>query len=233
MNCHACGTPLAAAARFCHKCGAQTSGGQAAGWRGGLPWAGVGAALGALVTVLLLRFGWSREPGAVSDGAPGGGGPAPSSQLPAPDISQMSPEERATRLYNRVMTLHSQGKADSAEFFLPMALQAYAMLPALDIDGRYHIGVLDLTGGDYAGALAQADSIHRAVPAHLFAFMLRARAFELRHDAAGARRAYAEFLRNEAAERARQRPEYAEHADNLDAFHTQATQVAAGRTRAR
>src|SRR5207245_7908154 len=95
MNCHACGTPLAAAARFCHKCGAQTSGGQAAGWRGGLPWAGAGAALGALVTVLLLRFGWSREPGAVSDGAPGGGGTAPSSQLPAPDISQMSPEERS------------------------------------------------------------------------------------------------------------------------------------------
>jgi len=144
----------------------------------------------------------------------------------------MSPEERATRLYNRVMTLHSQGKADSAEFFLPMALQAYAMLPALDIDGRYHIGVLDLTGGDSAGALAQADSIHRAIPTHLFASMLRARALELRHDAAGARRAYADFLRNEATERARQRPEYADHKDNLDAFHTQATQ-AAGRTRAR
>ena len=144
----------------------------------------------------------------------------------------MSPEERATRLYNRVMTLHSQGKADSAEFFLPMALQAYAMLPALDIDGRYHIGVLDLTGGDSAGALAQADSIRRAIPTHLFASMLRARALELRHDAAGARRAYADFLRNEATERARQRPEYADHKDNLDAFHTQATQ-AAGRTRAR
>jgi len=145
----------------------------------------------------------------------------------------MSPEERATRLYNRVMILHSQGKADSAEFFLPMALQAYAMLPALDVDGRYHIGVLDLTGDDDAGALAQADSIRRAVPTHLFAAMLRARALELRRDAAGARRAYAEFLRNEAAERARRRPEYAEHKDNLDAFHTQATQVAAGRTRAR
>src|SRR5881409_1879759 len=230
MNCHACGAPLAATARFCHKCGAQVGGAQAAGWRAGLPWGVAGLALGALLTVVALRLGaGSREPGA-------GDAPeatAPRSQLSAPDISQMSPEERATRLYNRVMTLHSQGKADSAEFFLPMALQAYAMLPALDIDGRYHIGVLDLTGGDYAGALAQADSIHRAVPAHLFAFMLRARAFELRHDAAGARRAYAEFLRNEAAERARQRPEYAEHADNLDAFHTQATQVAAGRTRAR
>src|SRR3989442_374222 len=121
MNCHACGTPLAGAARFCHKCGARTSGGQAAGWRGGLPWAGAGAALGALVTVLLLRLGRSREPGAVSDGARGG--TAPGSLLPAPDISQMSPEKRATRLYNRVMTLHSQGKPDTAGVFLPTALQ--------------------------------------------------------------------------------------------------------------
>src|SRR2546422_5863680 len=73
------------------------------------------------------------------------------------------------------MSLHSEGKPDSAEFFLPMALQAYAMLPALDVDARYHIGVLDLTGGHAAAALAQADTIRRAVPTHLFAFMLRAR----------------------------------------------------------
>jgi hypothetical protein len=228
MTCHACGAPLAATAKFCHKCGAQVGGAPAAGWRVGLPWGVAGAALGALVTVLVLRIGGSGERGAVPDGAPEGTAP----RSPLPDISQMSPEERAIRLYNRVMTLHSQGKADSAEFFLPMALQAYAMLPALDIDGRYHIGVLELTGGDSAGALAQADSIRRAIPTHLFAPMLRARALELRHDAAGAGRAYAEFLRNEAAERARQRPEYADHKDNLDAFHAQATQ-AAGRTRAR
>jgi len=123
------------------------------------------------------------------------------------------------------MTLHSQGKADSAEFFLPRALQAYAMLPALDADARYHIGVLDLTGGNAAAALAQADTIRRAVPTHLFAFMLRARALELARDPAGARRAYRDFLKNEAAERARTRPEYSEHAQNLDAFHEQATQI--------
>jgi len=195
----------------------------------GLPWGVAGAALGALLTVVVFRLGTSTGDGRRETGDAA----APASRLSPPDISQMSPEERATRLYNRVMILHSQGKADSAEFFLPMALQAYAMLPALDVDGRYHIGVLDLTGGDEAGALAQADSIRRVVPTHLFAAMLRARALELRRDAAGARRAYAEFLRNEAAERARRRPEYAEHKDNLDAFHTQATQVAAGRTRAR
>src|SRR5213594_1623740 len=155
MNCHACGAPLATTAKFCHKCGAQVGGPHTAGWRAGLPWGVAGAALGALLTVLALRVGaGSREPGA-------GDAPeatAPRSQLPAPDISQMSPEERATRLYNRVMMLHTQGKADSAAFFLPMALQAYGMLPALDVDARYHIGVLDLTGGHAAAALAQARS---------------------------------------------------------------------------
>src|SRR5438309_501913 len=204
MNCHACGAPLAATARFCHKCGAQVGGAQSSGWRAGLPWSVAGAALGALLTVLALR-------------------------IPPPDISQMSPEERATRLYNRVMLLHTQGKADSAEFFLPMALQAYAMLPALDVDARYHIGVLDLSRGDAAGALAQADTIRRAVPTHLFGFMLRARALDLKRDAAGARRAYADFLKNEAAERTRQRPEYGEHAENLDAFHHQATAATAAK----
>jgi hypothetical protein len=154
--------------------------------------------------------------------------PPPGAGLPASDISQMAPEERATRLYNRVMRLHSEGQADSAELFLPMALQAYAMLPALDVDARYHIGVLALTAGDAAAALAQADTIQRAAPTHLFAFMLRARALELRHDTTGALRADREFLLHEAVERTRQRPEYGDHAQNLDGFHAQAT-AAAGR----
>jgi hypothetical protein len=230
MTCHACGAALGPTAKFCHKCGAQVGGAQVTGWRAGLPWAVAGAALGALLTMVALRLGaGSRELGVGVQAA----GPAPSSPLPAPDISQMSPEERATRLYNRVMTLHSQGKADSAGFFLPMAIQAYGMLPALDVDARYHVGVLDLTGGDYRGARAQADTIRSQVSTHLFSFMLRARALELLGDPQGARRAYRDFLKNEPAERARQRPEYADHKDNLDAFHEQATRVTAGATSGR
>src|SRR5205823_8240164 len=227
MTCHACGASLATTAKFCHKCGAQVGAAQAAGWRVGLPWGVAGAALGALVTVLALRVVRSGEGGAGPSDSPSGTAP----RSPLPDISQMSPEERATRLYNRVMTLHSEGKADSAGFFLPMALQAYTMLPALDVDARYHIGVLDLTGGDETGALAQADSINHAVPNHLFASMLRARALELRRDAAGARHAYDNFLRHEAAERARKRPEYAEHETNLNTFHEQAIRATAGNPR--
>src|SRR5438128_4519691 len=233
MNCHACGASLAATARFCHKCGAQVGGAQSSGWRAGLPWSVAGAALGALLTVLALRIGASsgggmRDAGGAADDD-ASRIPLPASRSTPPHISQMSPEERATRLYNRVMLLHTQGKADSAEFFLPMALQAYAMLPALDVDARYHIGVLDLTSGDAAGALAQADTIRQAVPTHLFGFMLRARALDVKRDAAGARRAYADFLKNEAAERTRQRPEYGEHAENLDAFHQQATAATAAK----
>ena len=229
MTCHACGTSLAATARFCHKCGAQVGGTQAAGWQAGLPWGVAGLALGALITLVALKLSGGGPQGASVESAPAEA--PPRAQSGPPDISQMSPEERATRLYNRVMTLHTQGKADSAEFFLPMALQAYAMLPALDVDGRYHIGVLDLTSGNAAAALAQADTIRRTVPTHLFGFMLRARALDLRRDAAGARRAYGDFLKNEPAERARQRPEYGEHAQNLDAFHQQATQVTGGTTK--
>src|SRR3989442_15481074 len=217
MNCHACGAGLSATARFCHKCGTQVGGGQASGWRAGLPWSAAGADAGAVMTVVAFRLGGSSECG-VRDAAAVEDGPLAASRSTPPDISQMSPEERATRLYNRVMTLHTQGKADSAEFFLPMALQAYAMLPALDVDARYHIGVLDLTSGNAAAALAQADTLRRAVPTHLFAFMLRARGLELERDAGGALRAYRDFLKHEAAERTRPRPGYGEHAEKLEAF---------------
>src|SRR5205809_8010854 len=119
MNCHACGGALTSTARFCHKCGAQVPGGQASGWRAGLPWSVAGAALGALLTVLALRFGGRGEPGAGPAAA--AGGTAPRSLLPvgAPHISQMSPEDRATPLYNRVMMLHTPGTPDTSDSLQP------------------------------------------------------------------------------------------------------------------
>jgi zinc-ribbon domain len=224
MTCHACGTQLSAGARFCHKCGAASGAAHAAGWRVGLPWGVAGAALGALVTVLAMRAGGSR--GALStapDASP------PGSRLPAPDISQMSPEERANRLFDRVMILAQAGKADSAQFFLPMALSAYDMLPALDNDARYHIGLLRLAGGDAAAALAQADTIRRRVPTHLFIYLLRAHAYQQEGDRKSERQAYADFLRNEAAELARNRPEYTDHQNALSAFREEARRQQDGR----
>src|SRR3989442_310098 len=222
MTCHACGAPLPRTARFCHKCGAAVAAPsqESAGWQAGLPWAVAGAAGGALLPVVALRVVGSSSGGGMRESGGVGDGPPPASGLPAPDISQMSPEQQARRLFDRVVGLAERGAQDSVRFFLPMALGAYAQLPALDLDARYDIGVLHLAGGDGAGALAQADTILRTVPTHLYGFMLRARAYELVRDAPRPRRAYAGFLRYEAAERTRRRPEYAEHQNTIDGFRS-------------
>lgn len=225
MTCHACGAPLSATAKFCHKCGAAVATAGAAGWRAGLPWGLAGAALGALITVVAMRGvgAASREQGvAISPPT------TPGSQLPTPpDISQMSPEERANRLFNRVMMLAESGKQDSVQFFLPMALGAYSQLPLLDADARYHVGMLELAGGDANAALAQADTIGRSIPTHLFIFVLRAHAYQELGNAQLSRRAYADFLKNEPAEIAKQRPEYGKdaHQDALTSFKAEATRV--------
>ena len=216
MTCHACGAQLSATARFCHKCGATVATAQGTGWRAGLPWALAGAALGALVAVALMRGTGPKESGTLT-------GPI---GIRAPDISQLSPEERASRLFNRVMILAEAGKRDSVQFFLPMALGAYAQLPNLDADARYHLGLLLLAGGNVAAALAQADTMQRAVPNHLFIYILRAHAYEALGNAGQEQRAYADFLRHEQAELALQRPEYDDHREALTNFHSEALRQA-------
>jgi hypothetical protein len=220
MTCHACGAALSANARFCHKCGAAVAAARTPAWGAGLPWAVAGAALGALVTVIVMR-GIGGSPSRSVDQAPfatgaGGGGVRP------PDISQMSPQERADRLFNRVMTLAEAGKQDSVQFFMPMALGAYGQLPALDADARYHVGLLHLANGDVAATLAQADTIQRSNPSHLFLFILRAHAYQEQGNKAQERQAYADFLRHEQAELALKRPEYEDHRASLTNFHNEA-----------
>jgi tetratricopeptide (TPR) repeat protein len=219
MTCHACGAQLSATARFCHKCGAAIARAQTTGWRAGLPWALAGVALGALITVVAMRGAGARSREQAAESAP------PRSRLAAPDISQMTPEERANRLFNRVMILAEAGKGDSVSFFLPMALGAYGQLPALDADARYHVGLLQLAGGRVPAALAQADSIARTLPTHLFIYILRAHAYQQQGNTALERRAYADFLRNEPAEMAKNRPEYADHSDALTNFKTEASRL--------
>lgn len=218
MNCQACGTSLAPTARFCHKCGASTTAQVGGGWRVGVPWGIAGLAVGALLTVLASRTGRTEAPGAslAQTGAP------PGSMPTASDISQMSPEERAQRLFDRVMRLGEEGKTDSVQFFLPMALATYQQLPALSLDSHFDIGLLHLAGGDPASALTEADAIQQSAPTHLFAFVLRGRALEARGDSSAATRAYRDFLKNETAERALRRPEYEEHGRILDLFHSEA-----------
>lgn len=235
MNCSSCGKPLPETAQFCHNCGARV-GAQSAGggWRAALPWTLAGFFVGVLVGV--TATGLLRRPGpAAADATPAAGASAApfaagggAGGATSVDIANMTPEERASRLYTRVMSLHAAGKADSAEFFMPMALQAYGMLPQVTPDAHYHIGVLQLTSGNMPAALAEADTIQKQVPTHLFADMLRARVYGLRRDTKDYETACRSYLKHESAELAKKRPEYTEHAGTIAAFHEEATGITKG-----
>ena len=129
----------------------------------------------------------------------------------APDISSMSPEERAERLFNRVMRLSSEGKADSAVFFGDMAFGALEALTPLNLHRRYDMGLVALVTRDLVKAKAQGDTILKEHPTHLLGLSLAARVADARGDAAAARRFRQRLLTAEPAERARALPEYTEH----------------------
>jgi hypothetical protein len=129
----------------------------------------------------------------------------------------MSPAERADRLFNRVMRLSSEGKADSAAFFAPMALGALEALAPLDAHRRYDVGLVSLVSGDVASAKAQSDTILAQRPTHLLGLALAARAADARGDAAASRSFRRRLLAAESAEKARNLPEYTDHAAEISA----------------
>jgi hypothetical protein len=134
----------------------------------------------------------------------------------APDISSLSPSERAERLYDRIMGAAERGRVDSVRFFMPMALQAYESLGNLTVDQRYDLGRLAEVAGDPAIARAQADTILRGQPQHLLGLLLAARAARLRGDETDARRHLATIARVATAERRKQLPEYLLHQNDID-----------------
>jgi hypothetical protein len=160
----------------------------------------------ALLVLTAVQFG-SRTGQPDAGGVPLGGGGA----MRAPDISSMSPQERADRLFNRVMLLSSEGKLDSAAFFAPMALGAIEALAPLNAHQRYDVGLVALVIGDASRAQSEAEAILGEQPTHLLGLILAARAADLRGDLA----AGADFRRRlraaEPAERGRALQEYEDH----------------------
>lgn len=220
-HCANCGAPLAEGAKFCHRCGTPRGGAAPAGGpptgpsaHTMLPWAVAAIALLSLLAFIVGQ-NWRRE------GAGGAAAPAPvASGAPAgraPDISAMSPQERADRLFDRVMLLVQEGKSDSVQFFSPMAIQAFESLAPLDAHRRYDLGLLGVVSGDAVMARAQADSILAEQPSHLLGLILGMRAAGLQLDAA-ARRSYSErFLAALSSERAKRLQEYVDHERDIDA----------------
>ena len=227
-HCAQCGAALGERGKFCHRCGAPRDGvARAAGEGSGsgrpaalLPWAIAGIAVLALIAFIAgQKFGGTPATATAATTPPPSG-------ARAVDIASMSPQERADRLFDRVMNLMTQGKGDSVQFFAPMAIQSFEALQPLNAHQRYDLGLLGVVSGDGAMARAQADTILQAQPTHLLGLILGMRAAGLQGDAA----ARAEFVRRLGesliAERAKGLQEYIDHAPEIDA----AVREADGRT---
>ena len=236
VACPACGQAVAAGALFCADCGSRVAGGAA-------PTAEHRAErlprlVGAAAVVALAAFAAGVVTGRRSvDGAsqgvalsaqePGTGPTGAGAAAPGTtDISSMSPDERASRLFNRVMTYAEQGKPDSARFFAPMAIQAYEMLTPVDAHTHYDIGVISAATGDAVRARAEADTILAGRPNHLLGLVLAIRAADMAGDSAAEARYRKRLVAAAPTERTALK-EYAEHARDID----ESLKQAAGRSR--
>ena len=216
--CSECGTRLDVGARFCHQCGVPVAGGgggrsgaaRSATAPGGVPrvvaWSVPALAIFALLVIILAKAGSTDVP--PTAGAPGG---TPLGMGRAPDISSLSPQERADRLFNRVMRLVSEGHADSAAFFGPMALGAFEALTPHTAHVRYDMGLVALVTKQVDLATAQADTILAERPTHLLGLALAARAADARGDAGAAAGFRRRLVAAEAAERKVALEEYTAH----------------------
>lgn len=231
--CAACGASLSAGARFCHRCG--TPVGQGAPLEGAplsatpshstatiLPWGIAFLALLALVATFAGRnFGASEgarpplaAPGLDASGGSPSGAPIAGATGPAPNIANMSPSERASRLYVRVMEYAEAGKVDSVATFAPMVIAAHEMLPSPTLDERYHFGRVAEVVGASAIAKAQADTILTLSPQSLLGLVLAARAARLEKNENVAKSFDKRLLAALAAELATTNPEAKENYEN-------------------
>jgi hypothetical protein len=240
-SCATCSAELSPGAKFCHRCGAAAGGASPTrdSRTNSLPWIVAALAFLALFAMAAGR-GFNAKPSNSIDGSanalPQAGlddrGADPDGQaagIRAPDISSLSPQERADRLYNRVMLLATQGKIDSVQFFAPMALTSYQMLSPLNADQRYDMGRIGEVAGALPLAKAQADSILRENPNHLLGLILEARVAVLSGDSTQLHSYERRLLAAEKGELAKKREEYSRHQDDITNALQQARKSLAGK----
>jgi hypothetical protein len=212
--CAQCGAALGERAKFCHRCGASREGSGSAAPSGGantiIPWAITATAVLAFIAFLAgQRFGGRAETTAAA--------PPAATGARAVDISSLTPQQRADRLFDRMMILVTEGKSDSVQFFAPMAIQSFEALAPLDAHQRYDLGLIGVVSGDGALARAQADTILRAQPSHLLGLILAMRAAGLSGDTAARDQFFKRLNAALVSERAKGLPEYTDHGPDIDA----------------
>lgn len=217
--CASCGATLSPGARYCHRCGtpigsAVSAGAEPRSFSASLPWAVAAIALVALIALVAgQRF---SRPAPASPETDAGTAPfASGGSSRAPDISNLSPAEAASRLYDRVMSQHERGRADSVQIFAPMAIMAYQAIGQLDLDQHYDMGRIAAVSGDEAMARAEADTILAKYPTHLLGLILAGNAARMRNDTSAERAFHDKLVAAAPSERSKQLPEYTAHDNDI------------------
>jgi len=235
--CAACGAALSAGARFCHRCGTPLGQGlpvarqaqPASGAAAVLPWSVAFVALLALIAMVAGK-NFGKPAGSSLDGSANslptqeldgqGAGAAPfaggAGGGAAPNIANLSPSERANKLYIRIMEYAEMGKVDSVAFFAPMAMASHEMLESPSLDERYHFGRIAEVTGNAEVAKAQADIILTEQADNLLGLLLAARAARMSKDDSAARGFDARLLKALAPQLATQAEEYVQHRSEID-----------------
>lgn len=218
-HCRFCQATLSAAARFCHRCG-EPAAGVIPRKSENTAWLIAGLTSLALVAGIIWLVVRDKPQPVTPDMANPGSTAGATLSGTAPDISQMTPQERFDRLFDRVTRAAAAGDTVQIDQFTPMALGAYAQLDSFTNDARFHAAMLHFNIGDFPGALALADTIQAATPGHLFASIIRGDVATITNDSAGLARSYRAFLASYEKEMAAKRQEYQDHKSVLDEFLT-------------
>lgn len=179
-----------------------------------LPWILGGVAFVTLVVIFAAQRSGQTPAPSMPSAAPTGAA--------AVDISSMTPQERASRLFDRIMRLSEEGKRDSVELFASMAIPVYESLGPLDLDGRYDLGRIALVSNQLDLARAQADSMLQQAPDHLLGLILASAVAQAQDRASQGAEFERRLLAAERSELAKGLPEYARHRADIDVALTAA-----------
>lgn len=212
--CHDCGSPVAASATRRRNAGRERTATSATARSSNLPWIVGGLAFVTLVVVYAAQRAGQAAPVSMPATPPSGAASV--------DISSMTPQERASRLFDRIMRLSEEGKRDSVELFASMAIPVYESLGPLDLDGRYDLGRIAQVSGQLDIAQAQADSILRQAPDHLLGLILAAAVAEARGNQSARTAFERRLLAAEPSQLASGLEEYTRHREDINAALTAA-----------
>lgn len=213
-SCPGCNEPTSPGSRYCAHCGEEI----AAGRSGSRAHWWIAAAAAIVVVLILLIPERADRAGPIQMRDPDAG----AAMGPGPSGFTGDPRTDADRLFNRVMGAAEDGRQAEVDQFMPMALQAYRMVPALDHDGLFHLAILHETAGQYDLARSTAEEILQDVPRHVLGLGVAGSAAAASGDTGAARDYFRRLLDGYDAEAGAPRPEYIDHRIMVDEYRRMA-----------